>query len=202
MAQTAEETKAEATPKKSSGWEIPPPDQWGANSGIAGREAEMGKYMAMVLKTMGMTLPYPHETNDALVKQHLQKIQFAKDYGMLDKLIEHDIKTLDVVNCRVKNLIEKTGDKEYAMVALTERTGCHYQLVLETHCEPGKRTWTSPWGRVLKAAVGIGQFDLTEEEIHEQYVKPRLEGYARSMGVEVKISDLGEDKQITMELVD
>jgi hypothetical protein len=74
--------------------------------------------------------------------------------------------------------------------------------VLETKAEPGKRTWVSPFKRVLEASKRIGQFDLTEQEIHEQWLKPRLLGYARNMGVNLKVSDWNEDGVVTIELVD
>jgi hypothetical protein len=55
---------------------------------------------------------------------------------------------------------------------------------------------------VLAACRKIGQFDLTEEEIHENWTKPRLIGYGKAMGVELKVSGLGEDGTITCELID
>ena len=173
-----------------------------AKTGFEGREDELGKSIQTVLKTLSNNAGYAHEINDALVKAHLSAIQFAKDNGMLKEYVEHDLKTMEPINRRVGKVIEKTGDKEAALVSLTDRTGCHYQLVLETKAEPGKRTWVSPFKRVLEASKRIGQFDLTEQEIHEQWLKPRLLGYARNMGVNLKVSDWNEDGVVTIELVD
>ena len=91
---------------------------------------------------------------------------------------------------------------EAALVGLCERTACHYHLVLETEAEPGKRTWKSPWGHVLDACKRLNMFDLTEQEIHEQWYVPRTLGYAKQMGVDVKVSDWNEDGMVTLELVD
>jgi hypothetical protein len=56
---------------------------------------------------------------------------------------------------------------------------------------------------VLTACRKIGQFpDLTEQYIHENWTKPRLTGYGEAMGVELEISDLGEDGTITCKLID
>ena len=161
----------------------------GVKTGFEGREDEIGKAVQMALKTMANSAGYQHEMNDALVKARLHAIQFAKDMGIMDKYVEHDIKTMAPINERVGQIIAKTGDKEAALVGLCERTACHYHLVLETETEPGKRTWKSPWGNVLKPCLRLGMFDLTEQEIHETWYIPRVKGYAKAMGVEIKVSD-------------
>ena len=43
--------------------------------------------------------------------------------------------------------------------------------------------------------------DLTEEEVHELWTRPRLEVYAEDMGVEFRVSSLGEDGTITCEVL-
>ncbi len=178
------------------------PDKWAASSGYEGREEELGRAISMVLKTLSMTQPYPHETNDALIKSHLNTLQFAKKHGMLKELIEHDTETMSPIMERVGKMIAKTGNKEFALTAMCERTGCHYQLVLDTKIEPGKRTWVSPYRRVLAASTRIGQHDLTEQEIHEVWTKPRIEGNAKSMGVDIRVSDWNDDGVVTLELVE
>lgn len=177
-------------------------NEFAHHTGFEGREEELGKAVAVVIKTLTNTQPYPHEINDALVKMHLTAVQFAKKHGLLKELVQHDIETMAPINKRMKNIIEKSGNREIALIALTERTGCHFQLVLETHVEPGKRSWKSPFRRVLDVSRKIGQFDLTEKEIHEVWIKPRLEGYARDMGVNMKVSDWNENGDVSIELVD
>jgi hypothetical protein len=174
----------------------------GAKTGFEGREAEIGKAVQLALKTMANSAGYQHESNDALVKSRLQAMQFAKDMGIMDKYVEHDLKTMEPINSRVAQVIAKTGDKEAALVGLCERTACHYHLVLETDIEPGKRTWKSPWGHVLSACKRLGMFDLTEQEIHETWFVPRIKGYAEQFGVNIKISDWNDEGTVTLELVD
>ena len=174
----------------------------GAKTGFEGKEAEIGKAVQMALKTMANSAGYQHEMNDVLVKARLHAMQFAKDMGIMDKYVEHDIKTMAPINERVAMVIEKTGDKEAALVGLCERTACHYHLVLETKAEEGKRSWKSPWGHVLNACKRMKMFDLTEQEIHETWYVPRIKGFAKAMGVNVKVSDWNEDGIVTLELVD
>ena len=179
------------------------PAHWRENhgGGFEGREALLGQAMNMVIKTLNQTLPYQHHVNDALVKAHLGAIQFAKDRGLLEEYVAHDRKMMEPVNLRIKKLIEETGNKELALEAVFDITECHYQLVLDTEIEPGKRTWVSPFKGNLAACVRMGQMDLTEEEVHNLWTRPRLEAYAEDMGVTFKVSDLGPDGKITCEVL-
>ena len=179
----------------------PPPGAFaGAQSGLEGREEELGKSMAVLLKTLRNTQPYAHEINDALIKAHLQAMQFAKDHGMMDEFVAHDIKTMEPLNERMRGLIEKTGQREIALIGMFDRTACHYQLCLDNESSPGVRRWRSPFGRVLAACRKLGQFDFSEEWIHENWTRPRLLAYAESMGVEVRVSHWQSDGWLTAEL--
>jgi len=171
-------------------------------SGFEGREEELGKAISIVFKTLQNVTPYPHEMNDALIKAWLVSIQFAKNQGTLEELVAHDIKTMEPINTRLKKVINKVGNKEIALIGMFDHTACHYQLVLDTQVEPGKRTWTSPFKTVLEASKRIGQFDLTEQEIHEQWTEPRLMGYARTIGVNIRVSSWQDDGVLSCELLD
>ena len=178
------------------------PENLAPPTGMEGREEDLAKAMQMLVKTIKIQQPYPHDTNDALLKAHLNAIQFAKNQGLLEELVAHDSATMQPILGRCKAMIEKTGNKELALVMNFERTGCHFQMVLETENKPGKRTFIFPFKKVLNAAKRLGQFDLTEEEILEKWWKPRYMNYAKALGVEFKISDLDENGRITVELVD
>jgi hypothetical protein len=170
------------------------------DTGVEGREEELGKSMAVVLKTLKNTKPYPHEINDALIKARLQAIQFAKDHGLMDEYVAHDIKTMEPLNDMMKGIVKKTGQNEIALIGIFDRTACHYQLCLETESSPGMRRWRSPFARVLAASHRIGQFDLTEEWIHENWTRPRLLGYAERMGVEMRVSHWQPNGWLTAEV--
>jgi hypothetical protein len=172
-------------------------------SGIEGREKDFGEAVGVLLKTFMDTMPYQHEFNDALVKAHLSHIQFAKDHNLLTDMIDKDQKTMTPMLSRVRKSIEQTGNKELAMIAMFERTSCFYQMVATYNSETGKRTWKSPFGLVLEMGTRIGQFNITEQDVHDAWLKPRLYGYAEQLGVKIKITDkLGDDKMITCEMVE
>ena len=192
-----DDTPAEssAQPKRPAHWR----DQHG--SGFEGREHLLGEAMSMVIKTLSQTEPYQHQVNGALVLMHLGALQFAKNNGLVDEYVEHDRKMMEPINTRMRQLIEKTGNKELALESVFDITECHYQLVLDTKIEPGKRTWVSPFKTSLEACVRIGMMDMTEEDVHNLWTRPRLEAYAADMGVEFRVSDLGADGTVTCEVV-
>lgn len=177
-------------------------DKYKTLSGFEGREDELGRSMSVLLKMLGNHAGYAHEMNDPLVKAHLLAIQFAKNKGELAEYVEHDIRTMMPINLRMKQIIEKTGQKEIALVALFDRTACHYGLALTSSGDGRQRSWKEPFGHVLTQCRKIGQFDLTPEEIHANWTRPRLLGYARSMGVALSVSDIGPDGTITVSLAD
>ncbi len=176
-------------------------DKWKLPTGFEGREDELGRSLSILLRLLGNHTGYAHELNDPLVKAHLLAIQFAKDQGRLAEYVAHDVKTMQAITLRMRPIIEKSGDKEIALVALFDRTACHYALALTSGGEGLRRSWQEPFGHVLRNAQKIGQFpDLTVEEIHAQWTRPRLVGYARDMGVGLAVSDIGADGTITAEV--
>lgn len=174
----------------------------GTASGFEGREELLGRAVAMAIRTLKDSVPYQHEMNDALVKMHLAAVQFAKNQGLLREFVQHDIQTMLPMLARMKGIIEKTGNRETALVGIFDRTTCLYQLCLDLESAPGRRTFTFPFTHVLEVSRRIGQFDLTNAEVHEHWLKPRLLGYAAVMGVTLQVSDIGPDHKVTVSLVD
>lgn len=168
--------------------------------GFEGREALLGQAMNMVIKTLNQSLPYQHNVNDGIIKAHLMALQFVKNKDMWDDYVSHDVDIMRSINQRIGQLIKQTGNKELALESCFDITECHYQLVLDTKVEPGKRTFKSPFLDTLDVCRRIGQMDLTGEEVHERWYKPRLLGYAKDMGVDLNVSSLGNDGTIVVEV--
>lgn len=177
-------------------------DKYKTLSGFEGREQELGLSMSILLKMLGNHAGYAHEMNDPLVKAHLTAMQYVKNKGEWREYVEHDLKTMRPINLRMKQIIEKTGYREIALIALFDRTACHYALALTSTGEGRSRSWKSPFGHVLTQCVKIGQFDLTEREIHENWTVPRLLGYGEDMGVKLRVSPWQDDGMVTCELAD
>jgi hypothetical protein len=172
----------------------------GTSSGFEGREELLGQAVALAIRTLKDSMPYQHEMNDALVKMHLNSVQFAKNTGRIKEFVAHDVKTMQPMLQRMKGIIERTGDREVALIGMFERTACLYQLCLDLRVEPGKRSFTFPYTGVLTVARKIGQFDMTDQEVHEIWLKPRLLGYAEVLGVKIDVSDIGPDNKVTVAL--
>ncbi len=198
MSQAARKT--ESTDAKN--FTLPTTEEFALWSGFEGREEILGRGLMQLLKTIIADQPYQHHMNDAALKATLVAIHFAKNNNLLPQFVEPDINTLEPVNKRVGAMVKQTGNPEYGLIAMFERTDCWYQTVLEYKTEPGRRTWLSPYRTVLEMGTRIGQFDMTEQEIHEQWTVPRLLGFAEAIGITVKVSPWQEDGWLSCELVE
>lgn len=165
-----------------------------------GREQDLGLAVAAAIKIMNASAGYQHEMNDALVKMTLNYIQFAKDQDLVDEMIVEEIATQMPMLIRVGKIIEKTGNTELALIAITEQTACFYQLVLDTQREPGKITYKSPYGTVLASTTRLGMHDLTEQEIHEIWTIPRVKGWGQMLGVDLQVNEWRDDGIVTISL--
>jgi len=169
-------------------------------SGAEGREHQLATGVMQVITTIGDRVPYPHEMNDALVKVWLLSIQFAKDRGLLAEFVQKDIDSMRPINARLARLIAETGEHEIALQGVAGYSTCHFQLYPQTWREPGSRTFKSPFTTVLEAARSVGQFDLTEREIHEDWFVPRMHGFATDLGVRFTVTPWSDDGMITLRL--
>lgn len=160
----------------------------------------LGQAVSLAIRTLKDSMPYQHEMNDALVKMHLNSVQFAKNKGLIREYVRHDVNTMMPMLQRVKAAIEKTGDRELALNGMFDRTSCFYQLCLDLEASPGQRRFTFPFSHVLAISRRIGQFDLTDAEVHDIWLRPRLLGYAEVLGVNVDVSDIDAEGKVTVTL--
>ena len=167
-------------------------------------DEDLGRYLQIVVETTNHNASYQHQYNDALVKLHLTAVSFAKDADMYEELVDNDVKTTEYMMKRIGNAIKMTGRKDFALMAIFEQTTCFFQLVDTLQWNsPTSVTYTSPFGRVMDASQKVGIFDnLTEEEVHNNYIVPRYMAYAKIMGVNLDVSPLGANGEITVTLID
>jgi hypothetical protein len=175
-----------------------PASNTGHDFSDAQRQERLGFAVSTAIKTINSDEPYMHEMNDALVKMTLTYIQFAKDHDLLDDLIQMEVRTQFPMLTRVGKMIKETGNQELALLAITDRTSCFYQLVENAQREPGTITFRSPYGNVLAQSSRIGQHDLTEKEIHEIWTIPRIKGQAELLGVDIEVSEWRDDGIVTI----
>jgi hypothetical protein len=168
---------------------------------FSGREMELGMAVESLMKALNNREPYQHEPNDALIKATLTSLQFAKDNDMVQEWIDAQVTTQMPMIRRVGNMIEKTGDTELGTLALTERTACFYQLVMDYEREGDLIRWRSPYWNVLAQTTRLGQHDMSEQWIHENYTVPMMEKQAAGMGMVAEVSGWQEDGWISMRVV-
>jgi hypothetical protein len=155
-------------------------------SGIEGRETEFAAAVAGALRTISHTKGYPHETNDALVMEWLTGLRFARKHGLVDEFNAEHVEVMAPILDRVRGVIEGSGEREVALEAMCGWSTCHYQLVVtQTHKEPGKRWFLSPFKTALDAGTRVGQFDFDEDYVVTETFVPRLHGYAERLGVPI-----------------
>lgn len=174
--------------------------QNGVAHDFTGREKELGLAMSKVIKTLTHDSGYQHEMNDALVKMTLEFIQYAKDQNALEEVARKDAMTQFPMLKRVGDLITKTGNKQLALVALTDQTTCFFQLAGDVERGPGYVSYRAPYGHVLEQTRRMGMHDLTEQEIHERWTIPHIEVWSDILGVDVQITPWQEDGMITMSI--
>jgi len=167
-------------------------------SGYEGMEDQLARAMNVVLMTLNERSAYQHDINDALVKMILTTIQFAKNNDMIDELIAHEVETTRPLLERVRRNYLKTGELETAMVGMIDRTACAYQLFLKIEKTNAQRSWQSPFGLILENTRRMGQHDLTEQEVHDIWIKKRYHAFAEVIGIELSISDIDENGKVTI----
>jgi putative NADH-flavin reductase len=66
---------------------------------------------------------------------------------------------------------------------------------------PLSLTYVSPYKSVLEAGTKRGMFNLTEQEIHENFTIPTVEGYAEVLGIDVEVTPWSDDRVITIRII-
>lgn len=169
---------------------------------VEGREAEFGRAITNIVRTFQMTASYEHRANDALVKRDLEWLQYLKDKGLMEDAVRHDIAIKTPLFIRRAEWIKKTGNYALALDSMTD-VSCFRDMVVADGFQKTalQLTYMSPYKEVLDAGTRRGMFTLTEQEIHEQFTIPTLQGYAAVLGVDVDVSPWNEDRMITISIV-
>lgn len=167
---------------------------------FTGREQQLGHGVATVIRTLNVNTPYQHEINDALVKMTLNYIQFAKDHGLMKEMLAHELATeMPMLTANARRIAE-SGDVDIALMSVSDRTACFYQLALDVKRAPHQVSYKSPYGTVLAITRQLGQFTLTEKEVHESFTIPRLKMQAEKLGVHFDVSPWQNDGWITIKV--
>ena len=169
---------------------------------IDGREAEFGRAIINLVRTFQMRGSYDHKANDSLVKRDLEWLQYLKDKGLMADAVRHDIAIKTPLFQRRGQWIRKTANLEMGLDSMTGITCFRDMLVVDGFTRtPLTMTYVSPYKTVLEAGTKRGMFNLTEQEIHENFTIPTIEGYARVLGIDVEVTEWNDDRVITISVI-
>ena len=158
-------------------------------TGLEGREDEFSNAIIDAVRTLTHNKPYPHQVNDALVKSWLAGIRFARKHDLMEDYIADSVDVMRPILDRMGALAAESGQREVILEAICGWSTCHHQLVItETYKEPGRRTFLSPFKRVLDAGNRTGQFDFDETFVVDEFYAPRARGFAAVMGDRVEVA--------------
>jgi hypothetical protein len=166
---------------------------------VEDRSLELGRLISDVFRTYQMRMPYWHQMNDALIKEQLKTFDFALQRGILPEIVQHDADSMyEILHERVY-WVEQTGDIALALDAVTTPT-CFRNLTIgegfQWHGDK-KVSWISPYKRVLEKGWKRNIWlDVTEEKIHNQWTRPRLEAFARHLECHFDVSDWDEETRM------
>jgi hypothetical protein len=173
-----------------------------SNDLVTGREAEFGRAVTNLVRTFQMTASYEHRANDALVKRDLEWLQFLMDMDLMEEAVAHDIAIKTPLFQRRGEWIRKTGNAAMALDSMTDISCFRDMVVANGFTKTAlQMTYVSPYKEVLAAGTKRGMFTITEQEIHEQFTTPTLQGYAEVLGVDVNISPWNDDRIITISVL-
>ena len=168
-------------------------------SPAADRTTELGRVLSDLYRTYQMRMPYWHQMNDALIKEHLKTFDFALQSGILPEIVEHDVKSMQEILHERVYWVEQTGDINLALDAVITPT-CFRNLTIGDGFEwhgPGKVSWISPYQRVLEKGWKRNIWtEVTEQKIFEMWTRPRLLGYAGILECHFEIPDWDEETRM------
>ena len=145
----------------------------------------LGDAFNAMVQIHGITRPYQHKFNDALVKAHLSYLEFLIKSGKDKEYLQFDLAFLSPLFKRVKGRAKKAG-KDYVLTGMFEGTGCSFLLYEKIYKRPNERLIVCPF----REGVGHNKFlktTLTIEDVCNKYCIPRWTGHGKACGVEVKV---------------
>jgi hypothetical protein len=169
---------------------------------VAGREAEFGRAVTNVVRTFQIDSSYEHRANDALVKRDLEWLEYLKTKGLLEDAVRHDVAIKTPLFLKRGEWIRQTGNYALALDSMTDAS-CFRDMAVADGFQKTSTTLTyrTPYTEVLAAGTKRGMFTITDQEIHEQFTIPTLQGYGKVLGVDVDVTPWREDGMITISIV-
>ncbi len=167
-----------------------------------GREAEFGRAITNLVRTLQIKSSYTHRANDALVKRDLEWLEYLKQKDLLEDAVRHDVAIKTPLFLRRGEWIRQTGDYALALDSMTDASCFRDMAAVDGFRKTSTTlTYKSPYTEVLASGTKRGMFTITEQEIHEKFTIPTLQGYGKVLGVDVDVTPWQDDGMITISIV-
>jgi hypothetical protein len=159
----------------------PPLLAW-MNGKLAERE-DLADGLRALVKTYSINDPYPLKFYDALVRVHLENLDFAIRKGMEKEHADHYAYVLGpVVERHIKPAIPKMG-KEILLWGIFERTSCSFQLYERIEIKENERVFPCPYKAILEQAQNeMGTYKITWNDVCQKWCTLTWQAFARMAG--------------------
>ncbi len=144
--------------------------------------------LKVLVKTYSNNEPYLHKFYDALVKIHLRNLDFNVRKGIEADYVEHYANVLTpVIERHIKPAIQKTGNKDFYLWGIFERTSCSYQLYEYIDIKKDERSFPCPYKEILENIQKyLGTYKIEWKDVCSKWCIPVWEHFAEKAGVKVK----------------
>ena len=166
---------------------IPSPASAWLDEEFAQRE-DLSDGLKMLVKTYSNTEPYKHKFYDALVEVHLRNLDFAVRKGLVQGYVDHYAHVLTPIFERhIKPAIKSTGNKDFYLWGIFERTSCSYQLYEKIDIKKDERSFPCPYKEILENIQKyLGTYQIEWKDVCNKWCIPVWEAFAEKGGVKVK----------------
>ena len=154
---------------------------------FAQQSANIEPAVRMLYQTYTDVLPYPHKFNDALLKAHLQGLDFAVKHNLWKEKVEHEAYILSPILEMIAGWVQEQGP-EKGLWGIFEANSCHYQQFERIEVKPGERLLQCPYKEMLEITGSLGTMNLTWEDVHNKWCIPLWKGFAAKIGVEIEVT--------------
>ncbi len=154
---------------------------------FAQQAANVEPAVRMLYQTYTDVLPYPHKFNDALLKAHLQGLDFAIKHNLWKEKVEHEAYILGPILEMIGGWVQEQGP-EKGLWGIFEANSCHYQQFERIEVKPGERLLQCPYKEMLDIVSSLGTFSITWEDVHHKWCIPLWKEFAKKVGIEIEVT--------------
>ncbi|RMF91980.1 MAG: hypothetical protein D6734_13325, partial [Candidatus Schekmanbacteria bacterium] len=149
---------------------------------------DLSDALKVLVKTYSNIDPYPHKFYDALVKVHLRNLDFSVRKGIDKEFVEHYTNVLNpVIERHIKPAIQRTGNKDFYLWGIFERTSCSYQLYEHIDIKKNERSFPCPYKDILENIQKyLGTYEIEWKDVCNKWCIPVWERFAEKAGVKMK----------------